>query len=67
MAIKTYAEQLAEVQAAITKIVEGGQSYTIKDRSYTRADLAVLYERESYLMNKVSGRRGPTIQVGVVR
>jgi len=46
---QTYAEQLEEVQAAIRAVQTRGQSYTIKDRSFTRANLRELYEREKYL------------------
>ena len=50
----TYAEQLAEVQAAISAVMTGGQSYTIGtgsggQRSKTRANLAELQARERYL------------------
>lgn len=46
---QTYAEQLEEVQAAIQAVQNRGQSYTIKDRSFTRANLRELYEREKHL------------------
>lgn len=45
----TYAEQLTSVQAAITAIEGGAQSYSIAGRSLTRADLSVLYKREERL------------------
>jgi len=49
-AIKTYAEQLEEVQAAIIAIESGGvQSYTAFGRSLTRANLKDLYDREKWL------------------
>lgn len=48
--MKTYSEQLEEVQTAITKIVTLGQSYTIEGRTLTRADLRTLYDREKVLM-----------------
>jgi len=50
MAVKTYAQQLEEVQSAIVKIEAGGaQSYGIAGRNLTRADLKTLYEREKWL------------------
>lgn len=49
MAIKTYTQQLEEVQAAIEAIEGGAQSYSIAGRSLSRADLATLYARESKL------------------
>nr|DAF27444.1 MAG TPA: hypothetical protein [Caudoviricetes sp.] len=38
----TKQEQIAEIDAAITTILKGGQSYKIGSRSLTRADLSVL-------------------------
>ena len=38
----TLAEQLAQVNAAITAVLAGGQSYRLGSRSVTRADLAML-------------------------
>ncbi len=49
MAIKSYTEQLEEVQTAISKIISGAQAYSVGGRSLTRADLATLQEREKYL------------------
>ena len=33
---------VAQVDAAIAAVLDGGQSYTIGDRTYNRADLATL-------------------------
>jgi len=44
----TYAQQLEEVQAAISKVMSG-QSYEIAGRRLQRADLAALTAREKYL------------------
>lgn len=56
MPVKTYAEELEEVQAAITKVMSG-QSYSITtptgSRSVTRADLASLEAREKWLRRMV--------------
>lgn len=49
MTVKTYTEQLEEVQTAITAIVTGAQSYTINGRSLTRANLKDLRADEKYL------------------
>lgn len=49
MAIKTYTEQLEEVQAAIAIIENNGQSIGIGNRSLTRANLPDLYVREKWL------------------
>jgi FixJ family two-component response regulator len=48
MAIKTYAEQLEEVQAAISATLES-QEYKTSSRSQRRALLSDLTEREKYL------------------
>jgi hypothetical protein len=61
----TYAEQLAEVQAAISKVLSG-QSYEISDggmsRRVQRADLAQLEAREKRLIplaaQEARGRTG---------
>lgn len=49
MAVKTYAQQLEEVQTAIASIESGAQSYSIAGRSLSRADLKTLYDREKWL------------------
>ncbi len=62
MAIKTYTEQLEEIQTAISAILTGAQEYKIAGRSVTRGDLATLYEQESRLMpfatREAAGRTG---------
>lgn len=69
MALKTTLEQLEEVQAAISTIVSGTQAADVDGRSYTRADLRVLQEREKYLLKRYRAeqRGGPTINSGYVR
>lgn len=49
----TLAEQLASVQAAIAAIESGAQSATSEGVAVTRADLKTLYDRETFLLNKV--------------
>lgn len=49
MPIKTYEQQLIEVQEAIAKIESGAQSYSVAGRSLSRADLGTLYAREKEL------------------
>jgi len=49
MTVKTYSEQLEEVQAAISAIITGAQSYTAEGRSLTRGDLKVLMDEEKRL------------------
>lgn len=46
---KTKAQQLAEIQAAITDVLTKGQSFALNGRRYTRADLADLLREEKEL------------------
>ena len=66
MAIKTYTEQLEEVQTAIANIVGGAQSHAIAGRSMTKADLGILFEMQQKLMplalRESSGRTGTRIR-----
>lgn len=71
MAIKTYAEQLESVQAAIAKIEADGQAYGMGkggvSLSLTRANLAELYRREERLQALVAReQRGGGIGVRFV-
>ena len=68
MAVKTYTEQLESVQATIAAIESGAQSMTISGRSYTKADIKVLYDREERLLRMVKKEsRGGGIRMrGVV-
>jgi len=63
MAIKSYAEQLEEVQAAISAIVTGAQNYAIGNRSLTRANLDTLYKQEERLLGMVGRQNGTAGQV----
>lgn len=63
----TYAEQLEEVQTAITKVMTS-QSYTIStptgSRTVTRANLSELEAREKWLQKQVDAEaNGGTIRV----
>jgi len=62
MAIKTYTEQLESVQAAIALIESNAQSAQFQGRSWTKADLKTLYDREARLLplagRELTGRRG---------
>lgn len=52
---KTYSQQLDDVQAAISAIEGGAQSYTgPSGRQVTKADLATLYKREERLQGMVA-------------
>lgn len=49
MPTTSYQAQLEIVQATIARVEQTGQSYTIDNRSLSRADLDKLYAREKYL------------------
>ena len=51
---KTLAQQLDEVQTAITAVLAGSQSYQIDGQSVTRADLKDLYNREDQLERRIA-------------
>lgn len=66
MAVKTYAQQLEEVQTAISTIEGGSQSYSIAGRSLTRGDLATLYSREKWLRNMAAREEeGTSGKIGI--
>lgn len=54
-------EQLTEVEAAISTILAGGQSYKIGTRSLTRADLSKLYEMKKELEAAVAEENSGTL------
>lgn len=66
MAVKTYAQQLEEVQTAIAAIESGSQSQSMQNRSITRADLATLYARERWLRTMVARESDGGIGVNYV-
>ena len=49
MAIKSYRQQLEEVQEAISAVLGGAQDYQINGRRITRANLGELDRRERHL------------------
>ena len=68
MTIKTYTQQLEEVQTAIAAIEGGAQQYMIGERQLTRGNLKTLYDRERWLRTMAAREaRGTTgIQVRYV-
>jgi calcineurin-like phosphoesterase len=61
MALLTTLQKLESVQATITAIEDGAQSYTHGGKTFTKADLRALYSREERLLaayNAESGRSG---------
>lgn len=62
-------KQIAEINAAITSILSGGQSYKVGNRSLTRGDLATLYQMKKELENNAAGDNngglGRSVAVGI--
>ena len=54
MALLTPAELLEQLETAITAILGGAQSYSIGDRSYTRADVDKLLQWHNKLTQKIT-------------
>jgi hypothetical protein len=50
----SYSDQLISCQAAIAAIESGNQSYTLLNRTFTKADLKTLYDREKWLRFQVA-------------
>ena len=50
MAAKTYAQQLEEVETAITAICNGAQAVSIDDITYTKANLKALFDERKRLV-----------------
>jgi hypothetical protein len=68
MPLLTAAEQLAEVQAAITALLAGGQEVQLDGQRLKMADLAALTAREETLINRVAresrGTAGRRVSIG---
>ncbi len=54
----TLAQKLTRVQTAIAKIENGAQSISVEGRTYTRANLQTLYDRETQLETKIAREAG---------
>ena len=50
--------ELEQIEAAISKIVGGAQSYKMGSRSLSRADLSALYKRKDMLEDLISALSG---------
>jgi len=68
MAIKTTAEQLEEVQAAITQALSS-QQLSSGSESVSRPDLATLYAQEDRLLKRLAAEqsKGFAFSTGLVR
>lgn len=63
MAIKSYIEQLEEVQTAISDILTNAQEATYNGQRVRKADLDILQKREEFLTNKVKVEKRGGIRV----
>jgi len=54
-------EQLVQVEAAISSILAGGQSYKIGSRELTRADLKLLYSMQVDLKARIAAQNGSSL------
>ena len=50
---------VAQIDAAITAVINGGQSYKIGDRTFTRADLEILQKlrKDAVATERVDGKK----------
>lgn len=63
MTIKTYQQQLEEVQAAISDILTGAQEANYNGQRVRKADLDMLQKREEWLVNKITSQKRGGIRV----
>lgn len=65
--IKTYREQLEEVQKAISEVLTGAQEATYNGQRVRKADLDMLQKREEWLVGKITSqnRGGIRARIGV--
>lgn len=61
--MKSYQEQLNEVQEAITGILTGAQEATYNGQRVRKADLAALQQREQWLINQINMQKRGGIRV----
>ncbi len=61
--MKSYQEQLNEVQEAITGILTGAQEATYNGQRVRKADLDMLQKREQWLINQIAMQKRGGIRV----
>lgn len=61
--IKTYREQLEEVQKAISEVLTGAQEATYNGQRVRKADLDMLQKREEWLVGKITSQKRGGIRV----
>ncbi len=60
---KTYEQQLAEVQKAITDVLTGAQDAAYNGQRVRKADLTALQQREEWLIKQIENKRRGGIRV----
>ncbi len=63
MKLKSYEEQLIEVQAAISDILTGAQEASYNGQRVRKADLDMLQRREEWLTQKITSQKRGGIRV----
>jgi len=63
MKIKTYEEQLVEVQKAISDILTNAQEASYNGQRVRKADLGLLQQREQWLTQQIANKRRGGIRV----
>lgn len=61
--MKTYEQQLEEVQHAITEILTGAQEASYNGQRVRKADLDMLQKREEWLTKQITTKRRGGIRV----
>lgn len=61
--MKTYEQQLEEVQRAITEILTGAQEASYNGQRVRKADLDMLQKREEWLTKQIATKRRGGIRV----
>ena len=61
--MKTYEQQLAEVQQAITDVLAGAQDAAYNGQRVRKADLSALQQREQWLIKQVENKQRGGIRV----
>lgn len=61
--MKTYEQQLEEVQQAITEILTGAQEASYNGQRVRKADLDMLQKREEWLTKQIATKRRGGIRV----
>lgn len=61
--IKTYLQQLEEVQQAITDILTGAQEASYNGQRVRKVDLVALQQREEFLRHQIAGQKRAGIRV----